>query len=49
MEAVIPLEVGMPTLRSESFEPELNAEAMALELDLVEERREKALIHVAAY
>ena len=49
MEAVIPLEVGMPTLRSESFEPELNAEAIALELDLVEERREKALIHVAAY
>lgn len=49
IEAVIPLEVGMPTLRSESFEPELNAEAIALELDLVEKRREKALIHVAAY
>ncbi|XP_028067777.1 uncharacterized protein LOC114270461 [Camellia sinensis] len=48
-EAFIPLEIGMPTIRSENFEPELNSEVVALELDLAEERREKALIHVAAY
>ncbi|CAL5335299.1 unnamed protein product [Camellia sinensis] len=49
MEAVIPLEIGMPTIRSESFQPDLNSEAVALELDLAEERRERALIHIAAY
>ncbi|XP_028109536.1 uncharacterized protein LOC114308194 [Camellia sinensis] len=49
MEAVIPLEIGMPTIRSESFQPNLNNEAVALELDLAEERRERALIHIAAY
>lgn len=49
MEAVIPLEIGMPTIRSESFQPDLNEEAVALELDLAEERRERALIHIAAY
>ena len=49
MEAVILVKVSMPTLHNESFEPELNSEAIALELDLVEERREKALIYVAAY
>ncbi|XP_028072301.1 uncharacterized protein LOC114274538 [Camellia sinensis] len=49
MEAVIPLEIGMPTIRSESFQPDLNNEVVALELDLAEERRERALIHIAAY
>lgn len=49
MEAVILLEIGMPTIRSESFQPDLNNEAVALELDLAEERRERALIHIAAY
>ena len=49
MEAVIPLEIGMPTIRSENFELELNYEAITLELDLADERREKALIHVVAY
>ncbi|XP_028094673.1 uncharacterized protein LOC114294718 [Camellia sinensis] len=32
-----------------SFQPDLNNEAMALELDLAEERRERALIHISAY
>ena len=49
MVAGIPLEIGMPTIRSESFQPDLNNEAVALELDLAEERRERALIHIAAY
>ena len=49
MEVVIPLEIGMPTIRSESFQPDLNNEAVSLELDLAEERRERALIHIVAY
>ena len=49
MEVVIPLEIGLPTIRSENFDPELNEEAIALELDLAEERRERALVHIASY
>ena len=49
MEAVIPLEVGLPTIRSENFDPDLNREAIALELDLADERRERALVHIASY
>ena len=49
MEAVIPLEVGLPTIRTENFDPHLNREAIALELDLAEERSERALVHIASY
>ncbi|XP_028058191.1 uncharacterized protein LOC114262049 [Camellia sinensis] len=49
MEAVIPLEVGLPTIRSEIFEPADNDEAIAQALDIAEERREAALIRLAAY
>ncbi|GMP58874.1 hypothetical protein CsSME_00022382 [Camellia sinensis var. sinensis] len=49
MEVVIFLEIGIPTIRSENFEPDLNNETIALELDLAEEKRESALIHIAAY
>ena len=41
MEAVIPLEVGLPTIRSENFDPDLNGESITLELDLAEERRKE--------
>ena len=49
MEVVIPLEVGLPTIRSENFDLDLTGEAIALELDLAEERRERALVHIASY
>ena len=49
MEAVIPLEGGIPTLRSEVFEYEANAEAVAADLDLAEEKRDKARIQLANY
>ena len=49
IEAVIPLEVGLPTIRSEIFEPADNDEAIAQALDMAEERREAALIRLAAY
>ena len=49
MEAVIPLEVGLPTLRSELCDQGLNDLNVARELDLAEERREAAAIRLAAY
>ncbi|KAJ8618284.1 hypothetical protein MRB53_014470 [Persea americana] len=49
MEAVIPLEVGLPTLRSELCDQGLNDLNVARELDFAEERREVAAIRLAAY
>ena len=48
-EAVIPLEVGLPTLRSELFDQGLNEVNLAKQLDLAEERREIAAVRLAAY
>ncbi|XXG89014.1 hypothetical protein AAC387_Pa12g1118 [Persea americana] len=49
MEAVIPLEAGLPTLRSELYDQGLNDLNLARELDLAEKRREAAAIRLAAY
>ena len=48
-EAIIPLEANFPTLRTSSFTPSSNDELLGESLDLVEERREKATIHLAYY
>jgi hypothetical protein len=48
-EAVILLEVGLPTIRTTLVESGGNDEALAEQLDLAEERRERALITLAAY
>ena len=48
-EAVIPLEANFPTLRTNSFTPSSNDDLLGESLDLVEERREKAMIHLAYY
>ena len=48
-EAVIPLEVNFPTLRTNSFTPSGNDELLGESLDLIEERRERATIHLAYY
>jgi hypothetical protein len=48
-EAVIPLEVGIPTLRTEMMEQGGNDQALATELDFAEEKRERAMIRLAAY
>ena len=47
VEAVIPVEVGLPSHRVEYYNEEDNAEQMLPELDLVEEKREQALIRTA--
>ena len=48
-EAVIPLEVNFPTLRTNSFTSSGNDELLGESLDLIEERRERATIHLAYY
>ena len=48
-EAVIPLEANFPTLRTNSFTPSSNDELLGESLDLIEERRERATIHLAYY
>ncbi|GFY95165.1 hypothetical protein Acr_10g0005500 [Actinidia rufa] len=48
-EAVIPLEVGLPTIRTEAYNTSHNNEVLARDLDLAEERRENALIRMADY
>ena len=48
-EVVLPLEVNFPTLRTSSFTPSSNDELLGESLDLVEERIERATIHLAYY
>ncbi|GJT41458.1 reverse transcriptase domain-containing protein [Tanacetum coccineum] len=46
-EAVIPAEIGMPTLRTAEIDQTKNNEALGINLDLIEERREQAAIQEA--
>ncbi|GJT92868.1 reverse transcriptase domain-containing protein [Tanacetum coccineum] len=46
-EAVIPAEIGMPTLRTAEIDQANNNEALGINLDLIEERREQAAIQEA--
>ena len=48
-EAVIPLETGFPTLRISTFTSDGNDELLKKSLDLIEERRENAMIQLAYY
>ena len=43
-EAVILLEIGFPTLRTNSFTPSSNDGLLEKSLDLIEERRENAMV-----
>ena len=47
--AVIPLESGFPTTRTSSFNPKDNNEQLARGLDLIEEKRENAIVQLAHY
>jgi transposase InsO family protein len=46
-EAIIPLEIGLPTLRTFEWDPLQNDLAQSQALDLLDERREQALIILA--
>ena len=48
-EAVVPLETGFPTLRTNSFSPGDNNEHLKKNLDLIEEKRENAMVQLAYY
>ena len=49
VEAVIPLETGFPTTRTSSFNPKNNDEQLTRNLDLIEEKRENAMVQLAYY
>ena len=49
VEAVIPLETGFPTLRSNLFKPSDNDKHLKRSLDLIEEKRENAMVQLAYY
>ena len=44
VEAVIPLEIGFPTSRTNSFNPSDNDEQLKKNLDLIEEKMENAMV-----
>ena len=48
-EAVIPIQTGFPTLRTQSFNPNDNDALLERNLDLIEERRESAMVQLAYY
>ena len=48
-EAVITLENGFPTMRSSAFTSDGNNELLKKNLDLIEERRENAIVQLAYY
>ena len=48
-EAVIPLETSFAMPRTSTFTPSNNDELLGKSLDLIEERREKAMIQLAYY
>ena len=47
--AVIPLETSFPTSRTSSFNPRDNDEQLTKSLDLIEEKRENAMVQLAYY
>ena len=49
VETMIPLETGFPTLRTNSFTPGNNDELLEKILDLIEKRRENAMIQLTYY
>ena len=48
-EAVIHIETDFPTLKTQSFNPSSNNELLEKSLDLIEERREGAMVQLAYY
>ena len=48
-EVVIPLEIGFPMLRTSLFTPNSNDNLLERSLDLIEERRENAMVQLTYY
>ena len=47
--AVIPLETGFPTMRTDQYNSSRNEQLLSASLDLVEERIEVAMVQMAYY
>lgn len=48
-EAMIPMEAQISTHRIKNYDPKVNEEILNASLDLVDERRDEAQLHVADY
>ena len=48
MEAIVPIEIGMPTLQADLPE-QSNTEIVIKELDIIDELREAAAVRIASY
>ena len=48
-EAVIPLENGLPTMRTSAFTSDGNSELLKKNLDLIKKRRENAMVQLVYY
>ena len=49
LEAVIPLEIRLPMIRTMEFDTEQNEDNLRMDLNLIEERRDLAMIRLASY
>ena len=49
VEAVIPLETGFPTSKTDSFNLSENDEQLTKSLDLIKEKRENAMVQLVYY
>ena len=47
--AIIPLEMGFPTLKNSTFSTDSNNRMLERSLDLIEERRESVMVRLAYY
>ena len=48
-DAIIPIETGFPTLRTQSFNPNDNDKLLERNLDLIEEKMENAMVQLVYY
>ena len=48
-ETIILIETSFPTLKTQSFNPSINDELLEKSLDLIEERKESAMVQLAYY
>lgn len=49
LEAVVPVEIGLPTARTKVFDATSNNEELCLNLDLLEERRKTSQLELVEY
>lgn len=48
-ESLVPVEIGIPSARVESFDPSYNADGLRANLDLADELRDEAIMRITSY